>query len=264
MSTAAVLMYGRTVRALRNFTNVARSTRSPASSAPERERRGRVERTARRREGTLRPDRRHVVGSDHAHRRQPRHPHQDRLRQARGRRVLEHVVDLSRLQRVHEGQGPARRALHHEPHLRHLRRQPRHLLDVRAEHGVRHQAAAPRRVDRQPRRSGRVHVRPQPVPGQPGRRRLLREDGAATNPGVFDLAERTEAPHARRPRLPHDRRHHARAQPVHRRAVPRSAADEPAHARDVLPDGRPARAPVDALSRRRRHRADACSCSPTT
>ena len=35
----------------------------------------------------------------------------------------------------------------------------------------------------------------------------------------------------------------------------RSAADEPAHARDVLPDGRPARASLDALSRRRRHRA---------
>jgi hydrogenase large subunit len=42
--------------------------------------------------------------------------------------VLQHVVDLPRLQRLHEGQGPARRPLHHEPHLRHLRRQPRHLL----------------------------------------------------------------------------------------------------------------------------------------
>ncbi len=40
----------------------------------------------------------------------------------------QHVVDLPRLQRLHEGQGPARRALHHQPHLRHLRRQPRHLL----------------------------------------------------------------------------------------------------------------------------------------
>ena len=42
--------------------------------------------------------------------------------------VQEHVVAVPRLQRVHEGQGPARRALHHEPHLRHLRRQPRRLL----------------------------------------------------------------------------------------------------------------------------------------
>ncbi len=40
----------------------------------------------------------------------------------------QHLLDLPWLQRVHEGQGPARRPLHHQPHLRHLRRQPRHLL----------------------------------------------------------------------------------------------------------------------------------------
>ena len=34
-----------------------------------------------------------------------------------------------------------------------------------------------------------------------------------------------------------------RAQPVHRRVLPRDAAREPLHARDVLPDGRPARPP---------------------
>ena len=39
-----------------------------------------------------------------------------------------------------------------------------------------------------------------------------------TNPGVFDQAERTESPARRPARLPHDRRHHAGAQPVHRRA----------------------------------------------
>ena len=49
-----------------------------------------------------------------------------------------------------------------------------------------------------------------------------------TNPGVWDKAERTAAPHADRPRLPHHRRHHAGAQPVHRRVLPRSPADEPA------------------------------------
>ena len=53
--------------------------------------------------------RRDGVGSDHADRRQPRHLHQDRLRQPRGRRVQEHVVDVPRLQRVHARQGPARR-----------------------------------------------------------------------------------------------------------------------------------------------------------
>ena len=85
-----------------------------------------------------------------------------------------------------------------------------------------------------------------------------------TNPGVLDKAERTPAPARRPARLPHHRRHHAGAQPVHRRLLPRSPADEPDDPRDVLPDGRPARPSLDALSRRRRHRAHACSSSPTT
>ena len=126
--------------------------------------------------------RRDGVGPDHPHRRQPRHLHEDRLRQPEGRRVPQHVVDLPRLQHLHEGQGPARRALHHQPHLRDLRRQPRHLLLLRAEHGLRRAAAGPRRVDRQPRRGRRVHVRPQHLPGEPGRRRLLREDGRRDQP----------------------------------------------------------------------------------
>ncbi len=41
--------------------------------------------------------------------------------------MLQHIVDLPWLQHLHEGQGPARRPLHHQPHLRHLRRQPRDL-----------------------------------------------------------------------------------------------------------------------------------------
>jgi hypothetical protein len=45
--------------------------------------------------------------------------------------------------------------------LRNLRRQPRDVLGLRAEHGVRHQAPRDRRMDRQPRRGRRVHVRSQ-------------------------------------------------------------------------------------------------------
>ena len=56
--------------------------------------------------------------------------------------VLQHLVHLPRLQHFHEGQRPAGRALHHQPHLRHLRRQSRHLRQLRAEHGLRHAAAA--------------------------------------------------------------------------------------------------------------------------
>ena len=59
------------------------------------------------------------------------------------------------------------------------------------------QPPAPGRVDRQPRRGRRVHVRPQHLPGEPRRastsaRRWSRE----TNPGVWEKAARTEAPHA--------------------------------------------------------------------
>ena len=83
---------------------------------------GRVEvaRWRRQDQGCQRP-RRDGVGPDHPHRREPGHLHQDRLRHGQGRRVPQHVVDLPRLQHLHEGQGPARRALHHQPHLRHLR-----------------------------------------------------------------------------------------------------------------------------------------------
>ena len=42
-----------------------------------------------------------------------------------------------------KGKDPARRALHHQPHLRHLRRQPRHLLGLQPEHGLRRAPAAP-------------------------------------------------------------------------------------------------------------------------
>ena len=77
-----------------------------------------------------------------------------------------------------------------------------------------------------------------------------------TNPSVLAKAEKTAAPHSQPARLPHDCRYHARAQSVHRGVLSRSAADEPDDARDVLPDGRPARASLDALSRRRGHGAD--------
>jgi hydrogenase small subunit len=50
---------------------------------------------------TRAPSRGDVVGPCHAHHRQPRHLHEDRLRQARGRRVQEHVIPFPRLQRIH-------------------------------------------------------------------------------------------------------------------------------------------------------------------
>ena len=85
-----------------------------------------------------------------------------------------------------------------------------------------------------------------------------------TNPGVLEKANNTEAPQRRHPRLPHHRRHHALAQPARGRVLPRGAAGQPLHARDVLPDGGPARPPVDAVPGRRRHDGRRSSCSPTT
>ena len=49
------------------------------------------------------------------------HPHRDRLHQPAGPQVLLDVDALPRLRHLHEGDRPARRALHHQPHLRHLR-----------------------------------------------------------------------------------------------------------------------------------------------
>ena len=136
---------------------------------------------------------------------------------------------------------------------------------LRAEHGVRRAAAAPGRVDRQPRRSRRVHVRPQHLPGEPGRRRLLREDGRGDQPGrARARPSGPRRPHAGDPRLPHHRRHHAVAEPVLGRVLPRSAADEPHDPRDVLPDGGPPRPSLDPLPGRRRHGRRRSSCSPTT
>ena len=197
------------------------------------------------------------MGPDHAHRRQPRHLHQDRLRPPRGGQLQGDVVAVPRLQRVHEGQGPARRALHHQPHLRHLRRQPRGLLLLRAADGLRRQAAAAGRVDRQPRRGRGVHLRPHHLPGQSGLRRLLRADGQGDQPGGLGQGAEHRRPGRGVARLQDDRGHHDVVQPVHGRDVPRGAAHEPDRARDDLPDGGAPRAPVHDLPGRGRDDGDA-------
>ena len=112
------------------------------------------------------------------------------------------------------------------------------------------------RVDRQPRRGGRVHVRPQHLPGQPGRRRLLRADGQGDQPRRLRAGRAT--PSRRTPTCTATARSPTscgRSNPFTGRLLPRSAPDEPDDPRDVLPDGRAARPPLDALPRRRRHRA---------
>ena len=76
-----------------------------------------------------------------------------------------------------------------------------------------------------------------------------------TNPGVWEKATKTEAPHASGSRLPHHRGYHDGPQPVRGRILPRDFAGQPLHARDVLPDGRPSRPSLHALSGWRRHRA---------
>ena len=112
------------------------------------------------------------------------------------------------------------------------------------------------RMDRQPGRSRRVHVRPQHLPGQPGGRGFLRADGQGDQSRRAGQGRDDRFAALQPARLPHHRRHHAGAESVHRLLLSRSSADEPHDARDVLPDGRPPCPPVDALSRRRGHRAD--------
>ena len=161
---------------------------------------------------------------DHAHRGQPRHLHQDRLREQAGGRVLQHLVDLPRVQHLHEGQGPARRPLHHQPHLRHLRRQSRYLRLLCAEHGLWREASRAGRMDHQSRRGCRVHVRPQHLPGQSGRRRLLRADGEGDQSRLVGEGAAQEGAQRRQARLPHHRRHHDRAESVYRRVLSRDAS----------------------------------------
>ena len=83
-----------------------------------------------------------------------------------------------------------------------------------------------------------------------------------TNPGVLAKAEKTLRRHAELHGYPHDRRHHAALNPFsgafYRETLQMSRDD----ARDVLPDGRPARASINAVSGRRRHGADRRSFSP--
>jgi len=107
------------------------------------------------------------------------------------------LVRLPRVQHLHEGKGPARRALHHQPHLRDLRRQSLHLLLLRAADGLRGETAPSRRVDRQPGRGGRVHVRSQHLPGEPVAVDFCEKMVRETNPGVWEKAAGTEAPHAK-------------------------------------------------------------------
>ena len=280
LSSALIVgVYGPVIRKLRGITNTTvnkepkwRHNRAelttgyePSARLTGRDWEERDDGGTRRDHARGRPARRHGVGPDHADRREPRHLHEDRLQQPRGRRVQEHVVDVPRLQRVHEGQGPARRALHHQPHLRHLRRQPRGLL------------AATRRTwptaSRRRRSASGSSTSARP-PSTCSTTRSSRTTWCSWT-SASRWSRRPTRACSRRPRrptraarggprLPHDRRHHALVQPVHGRDLPRGARDEPPHARDVLPDGGAPRAPLDALSRRRRHGGDADSCSPTT
>ena len=66
-----------------------------------------------------------------------------------------------------------------------------------------------------------------------------------TNPSVLAQAENDLVAARGHPRLQDDRRHHAGAQPVHRRVLPGDPAGGALHARDVLPVRRAPHAPVD-------------------
>ena len=85
-----------------------------------------------------------------------------------------------------------------------------------------------------------------------------------TNPGVWEKAAKTEAPHAKEHgyRTIGDIMHVPES--VRGRVLPRDAADEPHDPRDVLPDGRTARASFHALSRAASALCPRSSSSPIT
>jgi hydrogenase large subunit len=94
------------------------------------------------------------------------------------------------------GKDPARRALHHQPDLRNLRGQPRHLLDLRAEHGVRRTAAA---VGEWILNLGEAaeymfdhNIFQENLAGVDYCEKMVAE----TNPAVLEQANKTEAPNA--------------------------------------------------------------------
>ena len=207
-------------------------------------------------QGRQRP-RRDGVGPDHPDRRQPRHLHQDRLRQRQGRRVPQHVVDLPRLQHLHEGQGPARRPLHHQPHLRDLRRQPRHLLLLRAEHGVRRAPAARSASGsstsaRPPSTCSTTTSSRRTWSGSTSARRWSRRPTRACSSRRTAPRRRTPADHGYKTIGDIMRSLNPFAGEFYREALQVSRV----HARDVLPDGGAPRPPVDALPGRRRHDRD--------
>ena len=204
--------------------------------------------------------RRHGLGSDHPDRRQPRHLHEDRLRQPRGRRVQEHVVDLPRLQRVHEGQGPARRrtssraasaasAATTTPSARSTRRTWRTASRRRRSPSGSSTSARPPSTC-STTRSSRTTWCSSTSASRWSRRRTRR---------CSRRRSKTEAPHAEI----HGYRTIAdimRAfNPFEGEIYKEALAVEPRHARDVLPDGGAARAPLDALSGRHRHGRDAAA-----
>ena len=85
-----------------------------------------------------------------------------------------------------------------------------------------------------------------------------------TNPTLLAKAENDVGAAHGHPRLQDDRRHHAGAEPVHRRVLPRDAAGGALHARDVLPVRRPAHAPLDDHAGRLQRRHHAPDAAPTT
>ena len=147
----------------------------------------------------------------------------DRLREEGGRRVLQHLVNFPRLQHLHERKGSTRRALHHQPDLRHLRRQSRDLFCYTQQmaYGVRPPAlgewivnlgeAAEYMFDH--------NIFQENLVGVDFCEKMVRE----TNPGVWEKAQKAAGAGRAASRVSHDRRHHALAQPVRGRVLSRSA-----------------------------------------
>ena len=156
--------------------------------------------------------RRGSVGPDHPHRGQPRNLHENRFRPAPRGGVLQHFFDLPRLFIFMQGKDPR------DAHFITSRicgicgdnHATCSVYNQNMAYGV--DSAAYRRVDHQPGRGRRVHVRPQHLPGEPGRRGFLREDGARNQSRRLGKGRKDRGAARRGARLSHHRRHHEVAQ----------------------------------------------------
>jgi len=108
----------------------------------------------------------------------------------------------------------------------------------RAKYGFRNSSASNCGMDHQSWRSRRIYVRSQHLSGQPGGCGFLRTNGQGNESQSPAKSGKNRCAAWRCSWIPYHRRYYASFESFYRKFLPRSAFNEPADARNVLPDGR--------------------------